>query len=72
MLVNACNIDLTFYCQLSLTSIDIIFGANEIKSILKKKGGKKGRNKSTTKTCQQKTSLETYYIEIHTGICSMA
>lgn len=43
MLVNACNIDLTFYCQLSLTSIDIIFGANEIKSILKKKRRKKSQ-----------------------------
>lgn len=40
MLVNA-YIDLTFYYQLSLTSIDVIFGANEIKSILQKKEEKR-------------------------------
>ena len=41
MLVNACNVDLTFYYKLSLTSTDIIFGANAIKSILQKRKKKK-------------------------------
>jgi len=37
MLVNACSIDLTFYSQLSLTSMDVIFGAKAIKSFRQEK-----------------------------------
>lgn len=58
MLVNACNIDLTFYYQLSLTSIDVIFGASAIKSILQKKEEKKAEIIPQQKTVKRKPVLK--------------
>lgn len=68
MLVNACYIDLTFYYQLSLTSIDVIFGANAIKSSLRKKDEKKAEINPRQKHVNKKTVLK----RTETGICSMA
>lgn len=56
MLVNACYIDLTFYYQLSLTSIDVIFGANAIKSSLRKKDEKKAEINPRQKHVNKKRS----------------
>lgn len=70
MLANAFNTDLTFYYQLSVTVLTYYLVPMQFKAFSKERGQEKSRNKSRTKMCQQKTSLETYYIE--TGICSMA